>query len=135
MLIYQASLPSAIVDLVHEHQGGIPARIEPPRSSGTDPRLFVTGRPPTCFTFPTDRRTGYIVASVGPLRLTDHHDLATSGLRIRPAQSGMKWTMTARGSHRILAGAGERGQPACENPGAASTLAVSHAAFLDRVAA
>ena len=82
-----ASLPSAISDLnTMNAQGGIPARIEPPRSGGTDPTLFVYGRTYVLRLFPTDRRTGYIVASVGPLRLTDHHNLATASLRIgRPS--------------------------------------------------
>ena len=67
-------------------QGGVPARIEPPRSGGTDPSLLLYGRTYVLRLFPTGRRSGYIIASIGPLRLEDHQRLATASLQIRPAQ-------------------------------------------------
>jgi hypothetical protein len=133
-----ASLPAAISDFnAMNAQGGVPARIEPPRSGGTDPSLFVYGRTYVLRLFPTDSRSGYIVASVGPLRLTDHHRLATASLRIRPAQWGMKFELRqlppgAAAFWREL----ENEWSACRRETGAqptSPLAVSHAAFLNRV--
>jgi AAA domain len=74
-------------------QSGVPARMEPRRNGGRDPSLLVYGRTYVLRLFPTDRRSGYIVASIGPLRLADHHRLATASLQIRAAQWEVKFEL------------------------------------------
>jgi len=56
-----------------------------------DPRLLIYGRTYVLQLFPTDRRSGYLVAWIGPLRLADHHRLATASLQIRADQWEVKF--------------------------------------------
>jgi hypothetical protein len=82
-----ASPPAVDRDLnAMNAQGGVPARIESPRSGGTDPSLLVYGSTYVLRLFPTKSRSGYIIASVESLRLADHHRLATASLQVRPVR-------------------------------------------------
>jgi len=66
--------------------GGVPAIVSDPRDAGGDQSLLVYGRTYVLRLFPTSRRDGYVIATVNPLRLTDHHQLAAGCLKLRPTQ-------------------------------------------------
>ena len=117
-------------------EGGVPARIDRPRRPGDDPSLLVYGRTFALRLFPTGRRTGYIMASINPLRLADHGALATASLLIRPAS----WEVTFE-LRRVPQGSSafwpqiSAEWSACQQDGTAqqkpNDLASEHQAFLD----
>ena len=68
-------------------EGGVPAMVEAPQGLGKDQRmLLLYGRNFVLRLFPSQRRDGYIIASVDPMRLTDHQRLAAGYLRLCPAR-------------------------------------------------
>lgn len=81
-------LPAGIADVANDLRamnahGGVPATIEAARSAGKDPSLLVYGRTYVLRLFPSPKRNGYVIASIDPLRLADHHRLARGCLQLR----------------------------------------------------
>lgn len=62
---------------------GVPARIDE-GGGRRDPSLLVHTSTYRLRLYPTDRRTGYFISAVDPVRLRDHNELAKSSLLIRP---------------------------------------------------
>jgi AAA domain len=72
-------------------QGGVPAAVDTAKNTDKNPSLLLYGRDYVLRLFPSPRRDAYVIASVDPLRLVDHHRLATGYLRLHPAG----WTTAA----------------------------------------
>ncbi|MEU6254153.1 AAA domain-containing protein [Streptomyces sp. NPDC047043] len=64
-------------------KNGVPARIED-GGGKRDASLLLHTASYRLRLYPTDRRTGYFLAGVDPVRLRDHHELARSCLLVRP---------------------------------------------------
>jgi hypothetical protein len=126
-----------IVADLNARPGGVPMTFSEPRGGG-DWSLLVYARTYVVRLFLTQFRDAYIIASVNPLRIPDHHRLAEGYLRVQPAGwnlvcdfrqippgSNAHWD-DLWGEWRRLAGelAAERGAPAVTAP---------QAAFLDTV--
>jgi hypothetical protein len=84
-------LPRSIRDVENDlgalnAQGGVPATISAAKSAGKDQSLLVYGRTYVLRLFPSGQRDGYVIASIDPLRLTDHHRLARGCLQLRPGR-------------------------------------------------
>jgi hypothetical protein len=117
-------------------EGGVPATIDEPKSAGKSRSLLVHGRTFVLRLFPSDRGGGYLIASVDPLRLTDHHRLAAGCLQLRPLRWEILFELRqipAGASAfwpRILAEWADCAQ-ATAAPGEAPALTARQEAFLD----
>ncbi|GAB3988309.1 hypothetical protein GCM10029978_110360 [Actinoallomurus acanthiterrae] len=83
----RAWLPASAEDLVSElntRPDGIPATLDEPRTNGGDRSLLVYGRTYVARLFPSKRGDAYLIASVFPLRINHHKNLAKCHLMLRP---------------------------------------------------
>lgn len=90
MLLEQAKkhpgMPSTVDQLLAELnvRSGVAATVDEPKRQGDDPSLLLYGTNWVLRLFPTARRDGYVIASIVPLRIRDHHQLARRCLVVRP---------------------------------------------------
>ncbi len=78
-----ASLDQLVFEL-NERRSGVAAVVDEPKKAGGDPSLVLFGTTWTLRLYPTNHRDGYVIASIDPLRLRDHHRLARGCLVLRP---------------------------------------------------
>lgn len=78
-----ATLDQLVADL-NSRPDGVAATVGAPKQPGNDPSLLLYGSTCVIRLFPTNHRDGYLIASVDPLRIRDHHQLAQACLVIRP---------------------------------------------------
>ncbi|TQJ87862.1 DEAD/DEAH box helicase [Streptomyces sp. SLBN-31] len=77
-------LPTSVTRIAHDLSAlgsGVPARIE---EGGRGTSLLLHTAAYKLRLYPTDRGTGYFLASVNPVRLRDHNELAGRCLLVRP---------------------------------------------------
>ena len=78
-----ASLDQIVAEL-NARSDGAAATFSPPRKTDGSWSLQVYGRTWILRLFPTNRNGGYMIASIDPLRVRDHHRLAQGCLLVRP---------------------------------------------------
>ncbi|WP_086667343.1 DEAD/DEAH box helicase [Lentzea kentuckyensis] len=131
-----ASLDHVIAEL-NQRRDGVAATVSPSYKPGGDPSLLLYGRTWVLRLYPTRFRDGYVIASVDPLRIRDHHRLAQACLIIRPPSwhRVFEIRMLPQGAsahwERVLAGWQALNQ---EPAAAAAPRNPAHTGFLDTVA-
>jgi AAA domain len=117
-------------------RGGVPAAVDTAKNTDKNPSLLLYGRDYVLRLFPSPRRDAYVIASVDPLRLVDHHRLATGFLRLHPAgwAAAAELRQVPHGSDsnwlRIQAAWADAVHPPAGQPGTPGPTA-EQAAFLD----
>ncbi|GLZ43297.1 AAA domain-containing protein [Actinokineospora sp. NBRC 105648] len=79
-------LPGGVDELtgqLNERADGVPVTVQKSHKTGGDPSLLLHGRAWVARAFPTRNRGGYLLVSVDPLRVRDHHRLSQGCLLVR----------------------------------------------------